>query len=39
MMFHPSGDTRIAEGDLLIVTGRAGSMQRFVNVIPETKIG
>ena len=39
MMFHPSGETEIAEGDLLIVIGKAESMQKLVNLNPETTTG
>lgn len=39
MMFHPSGETTIEEGDLLIVIGKAESMQKLVNVNPDTTIG
>lgn len=31
MMFQPSADTRINEGDLLIVIGKAESVQKFIN--------
>lgn len=38
MIFHPSADTEIEEGDLLIVIGKADSMQRLINVNPDTTI-
>lgn len=34
MIFHPSADTKIEEGDLLIVIGKAESMQKLVAVNP-----
>jgi len=30
LFFHPVGETRIEEGDLLIVVGKADSMQKLV---------
>lgn len=32
LYFHPTGETKINEGDLLIVVGKADSMQKFVEV-------
>lgn len=34
MIFNPSGNTRIEEGDLLIVIGKAEAMQQLVGVNP-----
>jgi K+/H+ antiporter YhaU regulatory subunit KhtT len=30
LFFHPVGETRIEEGDLLIVVGKADSMQKLI---------
>jgi voltage-gated potassium channel len=32
MLFHPAGETEICEGDLLIVIGRAESMQKLIHL-------
>ena len=32
MIFNPSGDTKIDDGDLLIVIGKAESVQKMIQV-------
>jgi voltage-gated potassium channel len=37
MLFHPSAETKIEQGDLLIVIGKADSMQQLVNLNPPAE--
>ncbi len=38
MLFHPSADTKIEQGDLLIVIGKAESMQQLVKLNPPANV-